>query len=273
MQKIWLLFFVLFNITLQAQINEEELDMIYIDKLSRSQIEQVISNVRNKTYRNYIANTQDYEVVHKAILNDTLKLIDTKELYEVAIYFANKKINKSLKPHATNKSEINKSFFERYTFNDSPMYWLTEFVIRKYVNVPDLDFLNNFTEYQFQRSYEKDKVRIDFYSEDMYEGYFTFDKNYNLHEVSFYLLKPYPIDHSQTKNGKKMFTKNWKYTKEKVSIFFQLNTQNKLVIKEMKAEEQIENYNFKRFNAKRELLIEDKNLNFKTELLFKIKER
>ncbi|WP_372473085.1 hypothetical protein AB4865_09830 [Capnocytophaga sp. ARDL2] len=271
MKNFWTLFFLCICTIANAQFDEEELEVIYIDKLSRSQIEQVITNVRNKTYKNYVNNTHDYEVTHKAVLNDTLTLVDSKELYEVAIFFANKKINKSIKSHPNNKNEINRAFFERYSFNDSPMYWLTEFVIRKYVNVPDLDFLNNFGEYQFQRSYEKDLVRIDFYSDDMYEGYFTFDKNYNLKEVSFYLLHPYPIDHSQTKNGKKMFTKNWKYTKEKVSILFELNTQNKLVIKEMKAEEQITDYNFQRFNAKRELLLEDKNLNFKTELLFKAK--
>lgn len=251
-----------------AQIDDEELEEIYIDKMSRAQIEQVIIKVRNQTFKNYVEGTEVYNISHHAVLGDTLELISSKEDFDISIFFKTKKLNKTVKPHAKNLYKINEEFFGRYSFNDSPMYWLTEFVIRKYVNVPDLDFLHNFPEYDFHRTVKDGITRIDFFSDNIYEGYFTFDKYYNLHKVVFELIKPYPIDHSQTRNGKKMFDKNWLYTKEKVSISFGLNAQKNLYIKEMTAEEVIENYNFSRYNSKRELLIEDKNLKFNSELIF-----
>lgn len=251
-----------------AQEDTEVLEEILIDKMTRAQIEQVITKVRKQTYNNYIDSNELYSVSHYAKLGDTLQLIQSKEDFDVSIFFANKKINKTVRSSVKNEYKINEEFFGRYSFNDSPMYWLTEFVIRKYVNVPDLDFLHNFPEYQFNRSVKDGITRIDFYSEDIYEGYFTFDKLYNLQKLEFELIKPYPIDHSQTKNGKKMFDKNWLYTQEKVAITFGINANKKLFIKEMVAEEKIEKYNFKRFNAKRELLIEDKNLDFTSKLIF-----
>ena len=267
-KKYIYILFVLFVIPAFAQIDDTELDEIYIDKMTRSQIEQVIIKVREQTYKNYIETTDLYTISHQAILGDSLTLINSKEDFKISLFFKNKKLNKSLHPNPENSNVIDTTFFNRYTFNDSPMYWLTEFVIRKYVNIPDFDFMNNFKEYDFNRSVKNTITRIDFYSENIYEGYFTFDRNYNLIEVSFELIKPYPIDHSQTRNGRKMFDKNWRYTKEKVFIQLGLNATKKLYIKEMTAEENIEGYNFKRFNSKNELLIEDKNLDFSTKLLF-----
>ena len=154
-----------------AQEDTEVLEEILIDKMTRAQIEQVITKVRKQTYNNYIDSNELYSVSHFAKLGDTLQLIQSKEDFDVSIFFANKKINKTVRSSVKNEYKINEEFFGRYSFNDSPMYWLTEFVIRKYVNVPDLDFLHNFPEYQFNRSVKDGITRIDFYSEDIYEGF------------------------------------------------------------------------------------------------------
>lgn len=270
MKKIFTIaLMILSSVSIYAQEDDaEELELIIIDKMTRSQIEQVITKVRKQTYNNYIDTDQVYNISHYAVLGDTLQLLKTNEDFDVSIFFKNKKINKTVRSNVKNEYEINEEFFDRYTFNDSPMYWLTEFVIRKYVNVPDLDFLHNFPEYDFNRTVNNGITRIDFYSEDIYAGYFTFDQHFNLQKIEFELIKPYPIDHSQTKNGKKMFDKRWVYTYEKVEISFGLNADKKLYIKEMIADEKIEKYNFQRFNSKRELLIEDKDLDFTSRLIF-----
>lgn len=269
MKKLLIICFtLLLSVPSWAQEDSELLDEIVIDKMTRAQIEQVITKVRKQTYNNYITTNELYSITHTAQLADTLQLIQSKEDFDVSIFFETKKINKTVRSSVKNEYKINDEFFGRYSFNDSPMYWLTEFVIRKYVNVPDLDFMHNFPEYDFNRTVKDGITRIDFFSDDIYEGYFTFDRLYNLIKLEFELIKPYPIDHSQTRNGKKMFDKNWLYTKEKVSITFGMNANKKLYIKEMMAEEKIEKYNFRRFNSKRELLIEDKNLDFTSKLIF-----
>ena len=255
---------------MHAQIEDTDLDELVIDKLSRPNIIEIIKKVRNQMYNNYASNNYDYLVTHKAGLNKKKLLLDTETVFDVNINLKTKKINKSVVKSSQNKMVIDTTFFNRYSGNDSPMYWLTEIVIRKYVNVPELDFFNNFKDYGFERKRTKDgNYRIDFYSDLFYDGYFQYDKNFNLKKMEFELLKPYPIDHSQSKNGKFMFEKNWVYKKEKVVITFNVNNEGKNYIEELKAYEEIEDYNFVRYNSIGEILIKDENLNFDSTLNFK----
>lgn len=261
------LFFGTANV--QAQIDDTNMDELVIDKLSRANIIEIIKKVRNQMYNNYASNNYKYFVSHHATINDTAQLLKTDLMYDVSINLKNKKINKSLVKDSKNKVAMDSVFFNRYSGNDSPMYWLTEIVIRKYVNVPELDFFNNFKDYMFERKLKNGLYTIEFYSEHFYEGYFQYDKNFNLKKMEFELLKPYPIDHSQSRNGKFMFEKNWIYKREKVSITFNTNNEGKNVVDELKAYEEIEDYNFTRFNSLGEVLIKDIDLDFKSNLIFK----
>lgn len=263
-----LLFFNSWNA--QAQIDDTDLEELVIDKLSRGSIIDIIKKVRNQMYNNYANNNYNYLVSHLAVMNDTAQLLKSEVLYDVSINLKNKKINKSIIKDSRNKTLMDTLFFNRYTGNDSPMYWLTEIVIRKYVNVPELDFFNNFKDYSFERKKTKDgQYIIEFYSEQFYEGYFQYDKNFNLKKMEFVLLRPYVIDHSQSRNGKFMFEKNWIYKKEEVSIIFGNNSDGKNFVDELKASEEIQDYNFTRFNSVGGVLIKDINLDFKSNLIFK----
>jgi len=269
---LYILFGLLFlgNNNLQAQIEDTNMDELVIDKMSRAGIIEVIKKVRNQMYNNYTPISYHYLVTHNANLADTLQLLNSTNVFDVVINLKNKKIIKSEVSHPKNSVEIDAAFFNRYTGNDSPMYWLTEIVIRKYVNVPELDFFNNFKDYTFTRRKDKDGLYIiEFYSEDFYEGYFKYDQNFNLKKMEFTLLKPYPIDHSQSRNGKFMFEKNWIYQNEKVDITFGVNNEGKNYVDELKAWEEIQDYNFTRFNSLGEIIIQDVDLDFKSSLVFK----
>ena len=254
----------------QAQIEDTDLEELVIDKLSRANIIEIIKKVRNQMYNNYASDNYNYLVSHQATLNDTAQLLKSQTVFDVSINLKSKKINKSEVKNPKNNVVMDTVFFNRYSGNDSPMYWLTEVVIRKYVNVPELDFFNNFKDYTFTRKKAKNgDYVIEFYSEFFYEGYFQYDKNYNLKKMEFQLLRPYPIDHSQSRNGKFMFEKNWIYKTEKVVITFGVNSEGKNYVDELRASEAIEDYNFTRFNSIGEILIKDIDLDFKSNLVFK----
>lgn len=269
---LFILFGLLFfnSYTAQAQIEDTDLEELVIDKLSRSNIIDIIKKVRNQMYNNYDDSNYNYLVSHKAMINDTAQLLNSETVFDVNINLKSKKINKSVLNHQKNKVSMDTIFFNRYTGNDSPMYWLTEVVIRKYVNIPELDFFNNFKDYSFSRSKTKSgDYIIEFYSEQFYEGFFQYDKNFNLKRLEFVLLKPYVIDHSQSRNGKFMFEKNWIYTKEKVAISVKTNSEGKNYVDELKATEEIEDYNFTRFDSNGGVVIKDIDLDFKSDLIFK----
>ncbi len=172
----------------QAQIDDTDLEELVIDKLSRSSMIDIIKKVRNQMYNNYADNNYNYLVTHQAIINDTAQLLNSETVFDVNINLKSKKINKSIVKDPRNKMSMDTLFFNRYSGNDSPMYWLTEVVIRKYVNVPELDFFNNFKDYTFERKRTNDgQYVIEFYSEQFYEGYFQYDKNFNLKKMEFVL--------------------------------------------------------------------------------------
>jgi len=273
MKKYLYILFVFLFLTswnAQAQIDDTDLEEIVIDKLSRTSIIDIIKKVRNQMYNNYDNNNYNYLVNHKASINDTAQLLQSQTVFDVSINLKSKKINKSIVKDSRNTVAMDTVFFNRYSGNDSPMYWLTEVVIRKYVNVPELDFFNNFKDYSFERKRTADgQYIIEFYSEQFYEGYFQYDKNFNLKKMEFVLLKPYIIDHSQSKNGKFMFEKNWIYKKENVSITFDTSKDGKNFVDELKASEEIQDYNFTRFDSKGGVVIKDIDLDFKSNLIFK----
>lgn len=266
---ILLSFLLLGGWSANAQIEETDMEVLVIDKLSRSSIIEIIKKVRNQMYNNYVPDNYYYLVSHQASLNDSVELLKSDVLYDVVINLKNKKINKSIVKDVQNKVELDTLFFNRYNGNDSPMYWLTEIVIRKYVNVPDLDFFNKFSDYMFEQKVKDGLYTIEFYSENYYEGYFQYDRKFNLKKIEFQLLEPYYTDHGQSRNGKVMFEKNWVYKTEKVSITFGVDDKGKNYVKELNAYEEIEDYNFTRFNSYGEVLIQDNELDFKSQLVFK----
>ena len=148
----------------QAQIEDTDMDVMVIDKLSRNSIIDIIKKVRNQMYHNYADNNYNYLVSHQATINDTAQLLNSETVFDVNINLKSKKINKSIVKDPRNKVAMDTLFFNRYSGNDSPMYWLTEVVIRKYVNVPELDFFNNFKDYSFERKKTDDgQYVIEFY--------------------------------------------------------------------------------------------------------------
>jgi len=277
MKNVLSLFLLIFCSTAAfAQIEDTEMAEMVIERVSKKNMLEIINNVKQQTYKNYTSSNYPYVVTQRAFVEkmDTIKktvfydtLVDNRLDYDVAINLPTKKINKTKVNSKLNKSKLNAAFFDRYSgSNDSPLYWLTEIVLRKYVNIPELDFFNNTTDYQFDRSVKGKISTISFFSDNFYEGTFVYDEKYNLKEISFHLNVPYPIDHSQMKNGKYMFDKNWVYKTETVKIKFKLDNQQKLYIDTLDAFEEIAQYNFKRYDGTGKVTIEDKGLNFRAYL-------
>lgn len=273
MKRIFLILLILlsFNGNLYAQI-EDSLDELVIERMSKKSINEIILEIRKKLYNNYADRHYHYLVENQAMIqidDCTDSLFDIRLLYNVNLDLRSKKINKSVVDDKDNKEELNPNYFSLYPgHNDSPLYWLSEFVLRKYVNIAELDFFMNVPDYHYDRSRDGKNTRVDFSAIGMYYGYFTFDNNYNLVEIEFELDQPYPVNHAQSKNGKFMFKKSWVYQSELLRIKMGLNNKKEMYIQSLEAKEKIVDYNFLRHNNQGEVMVDDQDLNFLTTLKF-----
>lgn len=273
MKRIFLILLILlsFNGNLYAQI-EDSLDELVIERMSKKSINEIILEIRKKLYNNYADGHYHYLVENQAMIqidDCTDSLFNIRLLYNVNLDLRNKKINKSVVDDKDNKEELNPNYFSLYPgHNDSPLYWLSEFVLRKYVNIAELDFFMNVPDYHYDRSRDGKNTRVDFSAIGMYYGYFTFDNNYNLVEIEFELDQPYPVNHAQSKNGKFMFKKSWVYQSELLRIKMGLNNKKEMYIQSLEAKEKIVDYNFLRHNNQGEVMVDDQDLNFLTTLKF-----
>lgn len=273
MKRIFFILLILlsFNGNLYAQI-EDSLDELVIERMSKKSINEIILEIRKKLYNNYADGHYHYLVENQAMIqidDCTDSLFNIRLLYNVNLDLRNKKINKSVVDDKDNKEELNPNYFSLYPgHNDSPLYWLSEFVLRKYVNIAELDFFINVPDYHYDRSRNGKNTRVDFSAIGMYYGYFTFDNNYNLVEIEFELDQPYPVNHAQSKNGKFMFKKSWVYQSELLRIKMGLNNKKEMYIQSLEAKEKIVDYNFLRHNNQGEVMVDDQDLNFLTTLKF-----
>lgn len=273
MKRIFLILLILlsFNGNLYAQI-EDSLDELVIERMSKKSINEIILEIRKKLYNNYADGHYHYLVENQAMIqidDCTDSLFNIRLLYNVNLDLRNKKINKSVVDDKDNNEELNPNYFSLYPgHNDSPLYWLSEFVLRKYVNIAELDFFINVPDYHYDRSRDGKNTRVDFSAIGMYYGYFTFDNNYNLVEIEFELDQPYPVNHAQSKNGKFMFKKSWVYQSELLRIRMGLNNKKEMYIQSLEAKEKIVDYNFLRHNNQGEVMVDDQDLNFLTTLKF-----
>lgn len=273
MKRIFFILLILlsFNGNLYAQI-EDSLDELVIERMSNKNINEIILEIRKKLYNNYADGHYHYLVENQAMIqidDCTDSLFDIRLLYNVNLDLRSKKINKSVVDDKDNKEELNPNYFSLYPgHNDSPLYWLSEFVLRKYVNIAELDFFINVPDYHYDRSRDGKNTRVDFSAIGMYYGYFTFDNNYNLVEIEFELDQPYPVNHAQSKNGRFMFKKSWVYQSELLRIKMGLNNKKEMYIQSLEAKEKIVDYNFLRHNNQGEVMVDDQDLNFLTTLKF-----
>ena len=273
MKRIFFILLILlsFNGNLYAQI-EDSLDELVIERMSKKSINEIILEIRKKLYNNYADGHYHYLVENQAMIqidDCTDSLFNIRLLYNVNLDLRNKKINKSVVDDKDNNEELNPNYFSLYPgHNDSPLYWLSEFVLRKYVNIAELDFFINVPDYHYDRSRDGKNTRVDFSAIGMYYGYFTFDNNYNLVEIEFELDQPYPVNHAQSKNGRFMFKKSWVYQSELLRIKMGLNNKKEMYIQSLEAKEKIVDYNFLRHNNQGEVMVDDQDLNFLTTLKF-----
>lgn len=260
---------LLLGISSHAQIEDTEMDEMVIERVSKKNIADIIAEIKNQTYKNYSADNSKYIITQQAFLNQKDTLININSFYDISMDLKSKKVNKLKTNNPKNKEYYKETFFSRYSNNDSPLYWLTEVILRKNINIPELDFFNNLKDYQYIRSTSKGITTVNFFTDDYYEGFFKYDQKYNLIEIEFYLTKAYPIDHSQVNNGKQVFVKNWILNAEVVRIKFKFDARGKIIIDKLTAYEEMKNYNFEKYDSKGQIIIKDNNLNFNSSLIIK----
>jgi len=264
-----LLTFFIISFNSKAQVDDTDLEEMVIERVSKRSIIEIIEDIKAQTYKNYSGDNGKYIITQQAYLDQKDTLIEINSFFDISMDLKSKKINKVKTNNPKNKEFYKESFFSRYSNNDSPLYWLTEVILRKNINIPELDFFNNINDYQYIRSTSKGITTVNFFTDDYYEGFFKYDQKFNLVEIEFYLTKPYPIDHSQINNGKQLFVKNWILNAEVVRIKFKQDSRGKIYIDRLTAYEEMKNYNFEKYDSKGDVVLTDKNLNFNSSLIIK----
>lgn len=152
------------------------------------------------------------------------------------------------------------SIFHNYTNDENPTKWILGKPINDALNIIFFDVFENKKDYVFDWQQTKDTIKLEFSSLNYYKGYIKFNKKtYNLYELKYDLVIPYPFTHELHKNIKTNdeFLSKWIYTIDSGLLIFDKNS-SKISLKKLVIEQEFKDYELKRFENKNKILFEDK---------------
>lgn len=202
--------------------------------------------------------------------NDTIINRNEEQIIKIT-NFNNNFTKKNVIENKDNWFSNFKEIFKNYSADESPIGWLSGFPIRKNLTTVELDFFVHQNGYVYTREWlDNNELLVTFESKNFYKGSFIVDKNYNLLQLNYETIEPYPFFYTSAESIGKFhkFTHNWTYYKEKVSISFEI-VNKKMVLKQLQIEEKLRDFVFNRFD-KDGVTFMDKN-HFYTNILLENK--
>ena len=243
--KIFLI--ILFLGLIQCSFGQDSiilLNEVTINKSAEKDLEKIIKSIKKNLKKNYQIEQKEFKIKQFSLLNSKDTLISNELTCFFNINSLDNNFSKKETKTKNNYAYKKIDFFDAYEeAKDSPEYWISEVLIRKNLNIVAFDFFNSFQDYKFEIKTEENLVTVCFLSEEMYSGFFTYDKrNYNLHRISFSSSQPYPFIVSNNDNGQKRGLKSWTYTIENTIIDFTENSQKQISLKSIISTEEIKDY-------------------------------
>lgn len=181
--------------------------------------------------------------------NDTIINRQEEQIFKI-INFNNNFSKKNVIENKDNWFTNFKEIFKNYSSEESPIGWLSGYPIRKNLTTAELDFFTHPNGYVYTREWlDNNELLVTFESKNFYKGSFIIDKNFNLLQLSYETIEPYPFFYTSPESiGKNhKFTCNWIYQKEKVFMSFEI-VNKKMVLKQLQIEEKLRDFVFNRFD-------------------------
>lgn len=202
--------------------------------------------------------------------NDTIINRNEEQIIKIT-NFNNNFSKKNVVENKDNWFSNFKEIFKNYSAEESPIGWISGYPIRKNLTTAELDFFVHPNGYVYTREWlDNNELLVTFESKNFYKGSFIVDKNFNLLQLNYETIEPYPFFYSSAESVGKFhkFTSNWIYQKEKVSMSFEI-VNKKMVLKHLQIEEKLRDFVFNRFD-KDGVTFMDKN-HFYTNILLENK--
>jgi len=272
MNKYIITFFLLLNTFIYGQQDSiRNLNEVMVYGSNKNNVKKILKKIKKSCINNYEFEERLYQVSEISIMDQNDTLIRKNKEIQLFVKSLNNNFSKNDIQDEKN-IDFKSIFFSKYiNIKDSPLFWISEALYRKNLNILNFDFFNNISSYDYEIIYCENKIKVQFKSKELYNGYFICDnQNYNLIEISFKNSTPYPFFVSSSKNGKKESVKNWKYEIENTLIEFGNNI-SKFYIKSIFTNEVINNYTFEKFDKKEDTIFQEGPFQFTSILNLQVK--
>lgn len=273
MNKYILSFFLFLNTFLYGQQDSiKNLNEVVVIGSNKDNVKKIIKKIKKSCISNFELDEKLYWLSEISIMNQNDTIIKKNKEIELFVKSLNNNFSKNEIQNEQN-IDFKSDFFSKYNdIKDSPLFWISEALYRKNLNILSFDFFNNISSYNYDVIYYENKIKVQFKSKELYNGYFICDnQNYNLIQISFKNSTPYPFFVSSNKNGKKESIKNWNYEIENTIIEFGSNISDKFFIKSLFTNEVINNYSFEKFDRKGDRTFHEGPFQFTSNLNLQVK--
>lgn len=246
-------------------------DTIKIDEVVISKeikIKKLLNKIKSNLIKNCDTTNYNFHFSQKSYINNnTLMVVD--ENIKLKINSFTNKFHRQYFDSLRNKLlKIDENRFQNYIKDSSPLRWVSDYPIKKNLNIVNLDFFKNYKNHDYSLDKINDeKSEIRFTSDSLYQGKIIFNSKTLLPiTIEYFSLFPYEFSHTSVKNlsSTNQFESKWIYSQEKALINFDI-LNGKIAVKNIMIEEELENFEYNILNKNGESIFRDKN-NFSTKI-------
>jgi hypothetical protein len=250
------------------KINQLE-DVTISKKVSKKTIRSIISKILINLKNNYETDSYNYFTKHISVKDYRDTLVNKVKPISFQIKNLTKKnVNEVFRGNYSNSCFIDVSpYFDYESQFDTTNHWLAMSIFNDSMKVIDFNFFNYISDYEYILTQDGDLRTIRFNGSSLYEGYFTYDRNYNINRIIFKNSGRNNFGttgHSSEYKDGLEFKSNWVYNKEAMKLDFEVTEKGKLLLSSLSAFQEITNFKYTRYSTDGQRVSGDSHVKFYT---------
>jgi hypothetical protein len=252
--KLLIFAFLFFQVNYaQDSLKTNSLDEVKITKkISKKVVKGIIGKILDNLRNNYETDSRNYHIKHFSVKNNNDTLINkAKPVFFKIKNLTQKNIAEELRGNYSNSFYVDVSPYSSYEPDLDSTHWLAMSIFYDSMKVIDFDFFKYFSTYDYTLIDNGESKTIKFYAKLYYEGYFTYDKNYNIQRIIFKSTKKYDyyvLGHVKNPQNYLEFKSDWEYNKVAIKLDFEITSSNKLLLSSLSSMQELTNFKYSRFN-------------------------